>query len=184
MITIALGSIRQPKVEAVKSAFAKIYPDKEVRIITEKVNSDVDDQPRDLEETTKGAYNRAQNLIKAAIKADYYIGIEGGVMTHHFLNKEKFFLTGAVYITDGKIDSLAYSETLELSDYARREIMDKQRELAPVAEEMFSKKDVRGTNGTIGELTNDLITRSQSFENGIIMAMVKFYNTTLYNNEK
>jgi non-canonical (house-cleaning) NTP pyrophosphatase len=48
-------------------------------------------------------------LIKAGVQADFYIGIEGGVWLNNFLGKEKFFLIGAVYVTDGKIDSLAYS---------------------------------------------------------------------------
>ena len=180
MIKVALGSTQQPKVEAIKSAFAKIYPGEEIELIAQKSSSGVDDQPRSVEETSLGAYNRAQNLIKAGVKADFYIGIEGGVWLNNFLGKEKFFLIGAVYVTDGKIDSLAYSGAIELSDYAKLEIIDKKRELAPVAEEMFSKANVRGTNGTVGELTNDFITRAQSFENGILMAMAKFYNKDLY----
>jgi inosine/xanthosine triphosphatase len=181
MIIVALGSIQRPKVEAVESAFAKMYPKEEIKIVTQKVSSGVSDQPRGLEETSKGAYNRAQNLIKNDIKADFYLGIEGGVWLNDLLGKDKFFLIGAIYITDGKTDSLSYGEAVELPNYAKVEIMDKNRELAPVAEEMFSKLNVRGTNGTVGELTNDLITRKQSFENGILMAMAKFYNKNLYN---
>lgn len=180
MIKVALGSMQQPKVEAVKSAFAKIYPAEEIEVIAQKAASDVDDQPRSVEETSKGAYNRAQNLIKAGVQADFYLGIEGGVWLNNVLGKEKFFLIGAIYVTDGKIDSMAYGEAIELPDYAKVEIMDKKRELAPVAEEMFSKANVRGTNGTVGELTNDFITRAQAFENGILMAMAKFYNKHLY----
>ena len=74
-----------------------------------------------------------------------------------------------------------YAATLTtLHEGIKVEIMDKKRELAPVAEEMFSKANVRGTNGTVGELTNDFITRAQAFENGILMAMAKFYNKHLY----
>jgi len=183
MITIAVGSVQQPKVEAVESAFAKIYPDQEIKLIAQKVESNVSDQPRSVKETSQGAYNRAHNILKSGTKANFYVGIEGGVWLHDYLDKEKFFLIGAVYITDGKIDSLSYGEAIELSDYAREEIMDKKRELAPVAEEMFAKKNVRGTNGTVGELTNDFITRKIAFENAILMAMAKFYNKELYNNK-
>ena len=182
MITVALGSAQQPKVEAVRSAFARIYPDQEIKLIAQKIKSNVGDQPRGVEETSQGAYNRAHNVLKSGTKADFYVGIEGGVWLHNFLDKEKFFLIGAIYITDGEIDSLSYGEAIELSDYAREEIINKKRELAPVAEEMFAKKNVRGTNGTVGELTNDFITRKVAFENGILMAMAKFYNKELYNN--
>lgn len=180
MLKVALGSEQLPKVEAVKSAFAKIYPSEEIEIIAKKVSSDVDDQPRGVEETSKGAYNRAHNLIKMGIKADFYLGIEGGVWLNNVLDQERFFLIGAIYVTNGQIDSLAYSEAIELPEYAKIEIMTKKRELAPVAEEMFSKLNVRGTNGTVGELTNDLLPRTQAFENGILMAMAKFYNQDLY----
>ncbi|MCB9802654.1 DUF84 family protein [Candidatus Nomurabacteria bacterium] len=184
MITVAIASMQEPKVEAVKHAFAKIYPQIEIKVISQKVNSDVDDQPRGIEETTQGAYNRAQNLIKMGIEADFYLGIEGGVWLNNILGQEKFFLIGAIYVTNGQIDSLAYGEAIELPKYAKVEIMDKGRELAPVAEEMFSKLNVRGTNGTVGELTNDFITRKEAFENGILMAMAKFYNQELYQEKK
>jgi non-canonical (house-cleaning) NTP pyrophosphatase len=38
MIKVALGSTQQPKVEAIKSAFAKIYPGEEIELNCSKIS--------------------------------------------------------------------------------------------------------------------------------------------------
>ncbi len=181
---IAVGTIRKPKLDAVKNAFNKLYPNEEIEIIAEKVESDVSDQPMSLKEIAQGAYNRAHNLIKKDIEADYYLGIEGGIWKNEFVNERKSFLTGVVYVTNKKEDSFGYGGSIELTKYMHEQLFEKGKELADVIDDITDKTDVRSSNGTVGELTKDNITRSKSFEDMIVTAMAKFYNSELYEYKK
>ena len=181
---IAVGTTRKPKLDAVKNALTKLYPNKNIEIIAEKVESDVSDQPMSLKEIAQGAYNRAHNLIKKDIQADYYLGIEGGIWDNNFVNNKRSFLTGVVYVTNKKEDGFGYGPSVELTKYMHKQLFERGRELADVIDEITNKTDVRSGSGTIGELTKDNITRSKSFEDMIIIAMSKFYNSELYDYKK
>lgn len=69
-----------------------------VEYLTKGVPSDISDMPISIEEVMEGAKNRANNLKKAGIEADYYIGIEGG--TTRF--GEKAYLFGSVYVVNSE----------------------------------------------------------------------------------
>ena len=78
---ISIGTTSSPKVTWVKEAIETCpYFDHvldPVEYILEKTESDVSDMPLSLEVTLKWARNRAMNLIKKWINADFYVGIEG-----------------------------------------------------------------------------------------------------------
>ena len=79
---IAIGTERAPKVDGIKAGVAACPYLSEmadaIEYILKSVPSDVSSMPLSIEETMNGARNRAKNLVKAGIVADYYIGIEGG----------------------------------------------------------------------------------------------------------
>lgn len=52
--------------------------------------------PLSLEVTLEGARNRAMNLIKKGIIADFYVGIEGGAWPV----RDRKVLGGTIYIID------------------------------------------------------------------------------------
>lgn len=73
---VAVGSTNPAKVEAVREVFLGIYGD--VEVVPIEVDSGVPDQPVGLEETVKGAINRAKQAIEKT-DADFGVGIEAGL---------------------------------------------------------------------------------------------------------
>ena len=76
---IAIWTIKTPKVEWIKD-WVKLCPYftdiENIEYILEKVESGISDMPLNIEESMQWAKNRAQNIKKHWIKADYYIWIE------------------------------------------------------------------------------------------------------------
>lgn len=77
---IAIGTTSTPKIAGVQEAIqaCPYFDDVQgnIEYILEKVPSGVADMPLSLEITLEGARNRAMNLIKKGIDADFYVGIE------------------------------------------------------------------------------------------------------------
>ena len=74
---VAIGSKNPVKIEAVKEAFGKVWPDQDFEFIGIEVPSGVPDQPMSDEESIKGATTRANNALDR-LNADFGIGLEGG----------------------------------------------------------------------------------------------------------
>lgn len=99
MLTFAVGTTRAPKVDGIKDGLAECALHYDAlaggfEFVCEKTESGVSDMPLSIEETMKGAKNRASSLISQGINADYYVGIEGG--TSRF--GDKAYLFGIVYV--------------------------------------------------------------------------------------
>jgi non-canonical (house-cleaning) NTP pyrophosphatase len=79
---IAIGTERAPKVNGIKAGVAAcpylVHEVDSMEYILKSMPSDISAMPLSVEETMTGAKNRARNLKKSGILADYYIGIEGG----------------------------------------------------------------------------------------------------------
>lgn len=78
MKTIVVGSENPVKLEAVRQAFERVWPDEEWQVEGVAAQSGVSDQPMSDEESIKGATNRAQQALKQT-SAEYGVGLEGGL---------------------------------------------------------------------------------------------------------
>ena len=84
-LIIGIGSTNPTKINAVKLALYKLFPNNNIIIHSIKAQSNVSNQPKSKNESIKGAFNRAINTWKILlnkipnIKLDYCIGIEGGI---------------------------------------------------------------------------------------------------------
>ncbi len=79
MKTVIVGSTNPVKLEVAREAFNWVFPTEEFEFITEAAVSGVPDQPFGLEETKRGATNRAKSCRAAFPLADYCVGLEGGI---------------------------------------------------------------------------------------------------------
>ena len=129
--------------------------------------------PKSLEETMQGAKNRAKNLKKAGIVADYYIGIEGGI---NDLGERKL-LGGIVYIenADGK-GHFGFSPFMEVPKLVEKRIFENNEELGPIMGELSGKTDIRSENGSMGAWSEDMITRKDEFNTAFKCAIAPFFN--------
>lgn len=169
---IIVGSKNPVKLNATKNAFSNFFKDVEVQGVD--INSGVSDMPLTREETKKGAINRAKKSLE--LGADYGVGIEGGVHEE----EHGMFLFGMVAIMDKEKNlGLAGSEGFLLPEKIAARIRNGE-ELGPVMDEITGMQNVKQNNGAIGYFTKDHVTRTNSFEQSINLALVRFVNKDLY----
>lgn len=174
---IAIGTLRAPKVEGIKEAIAVCPYFSEVKnnieYILQNVSSDVPGMPLSTEEIMKGAKNRADNLFKAGIQADYYIGIEGGTTRLD----GRAYIHGCVYVRDsGGTGHYGFSAMISVPKLVEKRLYEEGLELGPVMGELSGRIDIRSENGSVGAWTDDMFTRKDEFGTAFKMAIAPFYN--------
>ncbi len=174
MVKIAVASKNPVKINACKKAFSEYFED--VEVLAFSVPSNVSPQPMSLEETYKGAVNRAKNLKKEVKDADFYLGLESGIMKIN----DNFALAGGVVAIIDKKDRLSFALTPYFP--LPKKVMDelnKGKELGDVMKEMI-KRDVKQKEGAIGVFSRGKVTREDLFVPAIISALLPFLNEELY----
>ncbi|MBS8122221.1 DUF84 family protein [Candidatus Vampirococcus lugosii] len=174
---IAIGTTREPKINGIKEGIketpylSNIF--NEIFFITEKISSDISDMPLSIEETMKGAKNRANNLQKKGIKADYYIGIEGG--TSDFLGKKYIFGIVFVLNNDGE-GHFGFSPMMEVPKLIENELYIKGKELGDIMGDLSGSLNIRSKNGSMGAWSDNMFTRKDEFSIAFKAAIAPFYN--------
>ena len=83
---IVIGSTSTPKISAVREVFGDFFREENIEIIALEVDSGVNKTPFSVEECILGGRNRIKKCQQQISDADYYIGIEGGILkTAEFL---------------------------------------------------------------------------------------------------
>jgi len=185
---VAMGSQRAPKVEAVKNVFAvlaKKHPDFHLEELYDRdVPSGTKETPSHIRHLIDGAYNRVQALRRQLAlenkHADLYIGLEGGVHQIMANGKSHVFLQSWVYVAYEDDGFYGSSGNLPLPESISEAIYAKQQSLGKVIDEFSGKTGVRDNEGTFGILTEEHITRRQSFEMALFSALAPVYNRTTY----
>ncbi|WP_456471872.1 inosine/xanthosine triphosphatase [Methanocaldococcus sp.] len=177
-IVVALGSTNPVKVKATEEAFNKVFGI--VKVVSVNVDSKVSPHPIGLEETYRGALNRAKEAYKI-IKCDYSVGIEAGMIKveDHYLDVH----IAVVY--DGSKETVGLSQGFEYPKYVVKEIL-KGKEGKEIAEEISGIKDIGKTVGFIGYLTDNNILRKDLCRESVIMALIPRLkkNERLYNENR
>jgi inosine/xanthosine triphosphatase len=169
---VIVGSKNPVKINAAKRAFSKFFDDFEVLGID--AESGVSNMPMTRQETKKGAINRAKKALEHG--ADFAVGIEGGV----YEDEHGMFLFGVIAILDKENKlSLAGSEGFMLPEKISAEIRN-GKELGPLMDKITGMKNIKQNNGAIGYFTKNHVTRTTSFEQSIILALVRFVNKEIY----
>ncbi len=174
-MNIAISSKNPVKIEAVISAFEKVFVDKDFNFLSSNIKSGVSDQPFGNSETIKGAMNRASKIAKLYPEADFCLGIEGGISTK---NNELTAFAWIVIKSNDKI-SKAKTSSFELPRVVG-ELLKKGYELGEADDIVFKKKNSKQKNGAVGLLTNNIVTRKDLYEQAIILALIPHINESLY----
>lgn len=175
-IQLAVGTKNKAKLDAVQTAFGKVYSHVETHGFD--VESGIAEQPRTDEESIQGAINRAQAALARLATANYGVGLEGNVVTI----SGRMFLHGWVAVIDRENTiGLGHSSGMELPESMRREI-DDGAELGPLLQARLNDHDnqIRQTVGTNGILSNGLYTRVDEFVDATTVALAKFVKPGLY----
>lgn len=176
MQKVIIASTNPVKIETVKIGFAKMFPGINYAFSGISVPSGVSDQPLSEEETLKGATNRAKNAMKQVPAADYWVGVEGGLKRE---NGEAQAFAWIVVIhkggRTGKGKTASFFLPKKIID-----LLDQGKELGEADDIVFKRTNSKQSNGAVGILTNDVLTRTSFYEHGIILALIPFKNKGFY----
>lgn len=177
---IAVGTQNKGKVIAVENAISKYQDFAEGQIKGVPTESGVSGQPVGLEETIRGAKNRAKISFEQA-NADLGIGLESGI----FLvpdTKSEYMDTTACAIYDGKQFHLGMSSCFEYPKLLIDKILNEGKEISDAAVELgfFEDKSEREDGGMIGLLTKGVVSRKEYSEQAVHMALIHLLNTKHY----
>jgi len=170
---IVIASQNPVKIKAVKTAFRQVFPDKKLEFMSFDIASGVSDQPIGREETLRGAMNRALGASKK-VKADYYVGLEGGV--NKAMDTEVAWMV--VRNSEGRIGK-SQTNSFELPSEITK-LLNQGKELADAGDIVFGTKNNKHTTGVVGLLTHGVIDREKYYVQAIILALIPFVNQKLY----
>lgn len=172
---IVIASRNPVKVEAALRGFRKMFPDLIFHTVPVSVPSGVADQPMTDQETLEGALNRVNNAHTAHPKADYWIGIEGGVEAH----AGELTAFAWVVVRSGSGIGKARSASFFLPGVVA-DLVAQGMELGEADDVVFRKSNSKQASGAIGLLTDNAVDRTQLYEQAVALALVRFKNEELY----
>jgi inosine/xanthosine triphosphatase len=202
-ITIAVGSKRGPKLNAVTEALQSfstaLAHDAVFEILGVEVESGVSHTPASRDELMRGARQRAEALEEMARQSgapwQYLVGLEGGLdvvhegastdemLRHSGLRQvghRRVFLQSWVYVSDGARGHYGRSGGIELPEELAHEVLENGVELAVAIDRFAGEVGIRDAQGAWGVLSSNFITRQEAFRVAVIAAFAPFYNDKMY----
>lgn len=174
MKKVIIASKNPAKIKAAENAFAQVFPNEKFEFVGVSVASGVPDQPMGEEETLLGAENRVDNA-KAKFKADYWVGLEGGVSPNN--NQLEAFAWMAIRSNDmygkGRTGSFFLPEKVA-------ELVNGGMELGHADDVVFGQSNSKQKGGAVGLLTKGVINRAVYYEQALILALIPFINKEHY----
>lgn len=167
---IAVGSKNPTKLDAVLSAFKKVFPKVSWELTGVEVASGVTDQPMSDKEAIEGATNRAKQALIAVPQAAYAVGLEGGL--HQIGNR--WFDSGWIVVVD-RAGVLGIASSIRM--YTPKKIMKpihSGQELGTVIDQIFGQTNSKHELGHFGLMTQGKYTRTEAYRDGVISALTRF----------
>jgi inosine/xanthosine triphosphatase len=167
---IKVGSTNNAKLEAVKEILQEYNYLKDAEIAGIKASSDVDDQPKTLEQTVEGAMNRARNSFS---DCDYSIGLESGLMIVP-KTKSGFMDVCVCAIFDGKEYHLGLSSAWEAPKSVMEFMINDGLNMtqAAVKAGFTDNPKIGAAEGLVGIVTKGRLTRKAYTKEAIRTALI------------
>lgn len=171
---IIVGSTNPVKIACVREGFARVFPDATLTVDGVAVESGVSDQPMNLDETQRGAFNRSDNARWKKKDADYWVGIEGGVEEVDDI----FYAFAWIVIRNQERTGQSRTASFMLPEKITR-LVRSGTELGDADDEVFGRSNSKQSSGSVGILTHDLIDRTAFYTDAVILALIPFINLNL-----
>jgi inosine/xanthosine triphosphatase len=173
-IAAAVGTKNPAKIEGIRRAFNRYFPDVELRPVDS--SSVTKAQPKGLDEMTAGATARAKYALSTA-GGNFGVGVEAGIFTIG----EVYFDNQVAAIVDktGKV-SLGHSAGYMLPLEAMEKLLREGRELERWAEEVSGIFEVGDKGGLIQHLTKGKMTRTDLTEQCVVTALIPWLHRDVY----
>ncbi len=167
---IAIASKNPVKVEAFQRAFQLTFPEEGLETCSLAASSGVNDQPFGESETLEGALNRLSEVKKLAPGQDYYCSIEGGLIR----DKEELYVFAWLVVENKKgLQSRSQAARFKLPENLAS-LVKAGKELGEADDIVYGRTNSKQGDGTVGVLTNQLITRTDYYEHPAILALSGF----------
>ena len=176
MKKVIIASTNPVKITTTEIGFRKMFPEETFRFQGISAPSQVSDQPLSEEETLRGASNRVENVRAVSSDADYWVGIEGGLK--ELDGSMEAFAWIVIRSKTGKIGKGRTGAFILPSKVA--ELIKQGKELGDADDIVFGKTNSKQSNGAVGILTGDVLTRTTFYEPAVILALIPFKNPELY----
>lgn len=161
---IFVGSTNPVKINAVKLATTNHWPD--IQISGFEVPSQVSEQPRSDTETRQGAQNRAQAVLTLGMSqsesqaTSLGVGLEGGVFT---TDSGELWSTVWVSVVDQSgVHWDANGARFKVPPQIAK-LIEAGEEMGPALSQLFGGADIKRTNGAIGIVTSNFVTRTEEY---------------------
>jgi inosine/xanthosine triphosphatase len=169
---IAVGSKNAAKVNAVAEILQDYSHLSDAEVMGFDVSSEISPQPLTLEETLRGARNRAKNAFDQG--ADYGVGIESGLIEVPYSKSGYMDITTAA-VYDGTDYHLGISSAWEFANpEIFRAISSGEGEMTDVLVErgIFADQSERAANGAIHFATKGRLDRKTYTKQALQMALI------------
>ncbi len=171
---VIVGSKNPVKIKATRNVLEKIYGN--VEVTGKDVDSEVPDQPFGINETIKGAVNRAKNAYSDDL--DLSVGIESGLM------ETPGPITGYIdlqwcAIFDGEKITLGVSAGFEYPPEVIEEVL-KGKEVGHVMDKVTGVDNLGQKTGAVSYLSKGLLDRTENTEQCVLTAMIPRMNEGIY----
>jgi inosine/xanthosine triphosphatase len=187
-VIIVVGSTRGPKVEALRRVLGGLARVDQAFEGAEVVPFDASfaapPMPLSMEEMLEGARGRAhlalESLATSGRRADFAVGLEGGIDLRRTAPSNRGFLMSWAYVTDGRRGAHGCGGAIEVPPGLLEAVVDRGIELAEAMDALSGERGVRDRQGAWGILTRGLVDRTASFETALLNAFAPFYNHEAY----
>lgn len=172
---IAVGSKNPVKIDAVQLAFKAIWPGELFTVEGVGVTSGVSPQPMSDTESISGARNRAYQA-RDALGADFGVGLEGGLQEIG----SRYFDCGWVIVVDSSGHEGLGSTIRILTPPCMLTLIRNGMELGEANDKIFGRENSKQAEGHFGLMTNNAITRTTGYRDGVISALSQFIHRDLF----
>ncbi len=165
---VVVGSVNPVKGLAVQEAFTKYF--KKFEVIPIAVTSGVHPFPMSQQETLEGSINRAKQAKRKIGDADFYVGIEGGLLlfnNHHYIQ-------AIAAVIKGSEISVARSVAIEVSKRIVEQIDPTSDQSKRTIDHLLGRENLFQHEGVMGVLTQNKLTRTQILRDTVICALPRF----------
>lgn len=175
MKQILVASKNPVKIQSALDGFIEMFPSDEFEVMGVAVESGVSNQPKSDSETFTGALNRVLNASLVNDRADFWVGIEGGIQV---VDDEMMAFAWVVIRSAEKIGKARTGAFFLPKPVVKLILAGK--ELGEADDIIFNRRNSKQQNGAIGILTNDVLNRANFYKPAVIMALIPFKNTEIY----
>lgn len=175
MKKVIVASENPVKIAVARRAFETLFSEEEFEFVGMKSPSGVPDQPIN-DETKDGAINRMNFIRKEQPKADYWIGLEGGI----YEEGDRYYNRAWMAVTDSS-GYVATSATAQF--YLPKEITQHIKsgdELGTATDKFFRAQNSKQGLGAIGFLTDGSINREDYYVQAVIIAISELKHQDWY----